>query len=378
MVGWDKLREARHQAADRNGPRRSQVAADAAAAGRAAIGISLSEEEKDRFDHIMAIYAAMIDRLDRSVGTLVEGLKKRGVLDNTLIMFMCDNGGNAESGPRGRLEGEEPGGPKSTVFLGQNWATLANTPFRRYKHFTHEGGISTPLIVHWPAGIDKARNGKLEPQPGHLVDVMATVVEVTGAKYPTEFNGHKIQPMEGASLVPAFAGKPLDRKQPIYLEHEGNRGDPRRQVEARHEVQGPVGAVRHRGRPHRAARSHHQRTAGCNSAGEGMERLGRASGCRCLGRARSQRFRQRDQPPCQSDRRPKDARASSGEKSGWGVGSSTTAGAFSLSQKDLLHRGLEKPKVSKLTLSDAKGGKTGATLGSYWSHIAGRAGTGIG
>jgi arylsulfatase len=138
-------------------------------------------------------------------------------------LFLADNGGNAESGPRGRYEGERPGGPDSTVFLGQSWATLNNTPFRRYKHFTHEGGISTPLIAHWPAGISHQREGKLESQPGHLVDLMATVVDITGAKYPAEFNGNKIQPMEGISLVPAFAGEKLDRKKPIYWEHEGNR-----------------------------------------------------------------------------------------------------------------------------------------------------------
>ncbi len=160
----------------------------------------------------MAIYAAMIDRVDRSVGNLVAGLKERGMLDNTLIMILADNGGNAESGPRGRLEGDKPGGPQSAVFLGQSWATLNNTPFRRYKHFTHEGGISTPLIVHWPAGIPNERNGKLEHQPGHLVDVMPTAVAASGASYPSEFNGHEIQPMEGVSLLPAFAGEPLDAR----------------------------------------------------------------------------------------------------------------------------------------------------------------------
>ncbi|MFO0790315.1 MAG: arylsulfatase [Pirellulales bacterium] len=184
---------------------------------------TLSDADKDRFDNIMAIYAAMIDRLDKSVGTLVAGLKQRGILENTVIFIMADNGGNAESGPRGRLEGDEPGGPKSTVFLGQCWATLSNTPFWRYKHFTHEGGISTPLIVHWPAGINADRNGKLEPQPGHLVDIMPTVCELTGAKYPTEYHGNKIQPEEGTSLVPAFDGKPIDRESPIYFAHEGNR-----------------------------------------------------------------------------------------------------------------------------------------------------------
>jgi arylsulfatase len=222
MIGWDKLREARHQRQIEMGlvdpkwplsPRPPDVPP----------WDSLSDEEKDRFDHIMAIYAAMLDRLDRSIGMLVDGLKKRGVLDNTLIVVLSDNGGNAESGPRGRLEGDEPGGPDSVVFLGQCWATLANTPLRRYKHFTHEGGISTPLIVHWPAGIPTERNGQLETQSGHLIDLMPTFVEATGAEYPTQHNGHAIQPMEGVSLIPALAGKPLERAEPIYFAHEGNR-----------------------------------------------------------------------------------------------------------------------------------------------------------
>ncbi|MEX0611592.1 MAG: arylsulfatase, partial [Pirellulales bacterium] len=147
LVGWDKLREVRYRRQIELGlidPKwpLSPLPPDVPAWD------TLSDEEKDRFDHIMAIYAAMIDRLDRSIGTLIEGLKQRGVLDNTLIAVLADNGGNAESGPRGRLDGDQPGGPNSTVYLGQCWATLANTPFRRYKHFTHEGGISTPLIVH--------------------------------------------------------------------------------------------------------------------------------------------------------------------------------------------------------------------------------------
>jgi arylsulfatase len=222
LAGWDQLREARHRRQIKMGlvdpqwplsPRPPDVPP----------WDSLTAEEKDRFDHIMAIYAAMLDRLDRSVGTLVAGLARRGVLDNTLIVVLADNGGNAESGPRGRLEGDQPGGPQSTVYLGQCWATLANTPFRRYKHFTHEGGISTPLIVHWPAGIPSERNGQLETQPGHLVDLMPTFVEASGAKYPTQYNGHAIQPMEGVSLLPAFAGKPLERREPIFFAHEGNR-----------------------------------------------------------------------------------------------------------------------------------------------------------
>lgn len=222
LVGWDKLREERHKRqidmglVDPQWPL-SPLPPDVPP------WHTLNDEDKDYFDHIMAVYAAMIDRLDQSVGTLVEGLNERGELDNTIIFVLSDNGGNAERGPRGVLKGKNPGGRGSTVFLGQNWATLANTPFRRYKHFTHEGGISTPLVVHWPAGIADERNGKLEPQPGHVVDIMPTVLEVTGASYPAERNGNEIQPMEGASLVPAMAGEPLNRTAPIYWEHEGNR-----------------------------------------------------------------------------------------------------------------------------------------------------------
>ncbi|HEY4416093.1 MAG TPA: arylsulfatase [Verrucomicrobiae bacterium] len=218
MAGWDKLREARYQRQVQMGiidpswpksPRPPEVAA----------WDSLTPDQKDRFDHIMAIYAACVYHVDKEVGVLVAGLAKRGVLDNTLIMFMSDNGGNLESGPNGRLEGKMPGGPDSTVFCGQSWATLENTPFRRYKHFEHEGGISTPLIVHWPTGIPA--KGELRTQPGHLIDIMATCVDVSGAKYPAEYNGHTVHPMEGQSLVPAFTNQPIPRDA-IYWEHEGN------------------------------------------------------------------------------------------------------------------------------------------------------------
>lgn len=184
---------------------------------------TLTPQQKDRYDHIMAIYAAVVEHMDKDVGRLVDGLKQRGALDNTLILFLSDNGGNAESGPQGRLEGKNPGGPKSVVFVGQCWATLNNTPFVRYKHYTDEGGIATPLIAHWPQGIPKARDGQFEKQPGHIVDIMATCVDVAGAKYPTTFHGKPITPMQGVSLRPALTDNPLHRKQPIFWEHEGNR-----------------------------------------------------------------------------------------------------------------------------------------------------------
>lgn len=215
--GWDKLREQRLAKQKSLG-----LAQTGWALASRPEAISdwerLSEKERDRFDHLMATYAACVSKMDSAVGRLVASLKERGELDNTLLLFMSDNGGNAESGPNGRSTGD-PTKHDSDWFCGQSWAWLQNTPFREYKHYTHEGGISTPLIAHWPAGIPRGRNGAWESQAGHLIDIMATVADVAGASYPTG----KVRPKEGVSLRPALSGKSLNRKEPIYWEHEGNR-----------------------------------------------------------------------------------------------------------------------------------------------------------
>ena len=116
-----------------------------------------------------------------------------------------------------------PGGPDTYIGYGLAWANVSNTPFREYKHWVHEGGISTPLIVHWPERIARKRRNELVKDPGHLIDIMATCVDVARAKYPTEYNGRQIKPMQGVSLVPAITGGTLQRPQPIFWEHEGNR-----------------------------------------------------------------------------------------------------------------------------------------------------------
>jgi arylsulfatase A-like enzyme len=223
MEGWDKLRAQRHARqiamglVDPRWPLAPRPMESPAWETR-------PEDRKKRFDDMMAVYAAMIDRIDFAMGKLVDGLKERGALDNTLILFLSDNGGNAEGGPPGVTTGKGPiGGRDSRVLLGMNWATMTNTPFRRYKHFTHEGGISTPLIAHWPAGIPESRRNKWEKQPGHLVDIMATAVDLSGAKYPREHNGEAIEPMQGVSLRPAFQGEDVKRTEPICWEHEGNK-----------------------------------------------------------------------------------------------------------------------------------------------------------
>jgi arylsulfatase A-like enzyme len=221
-AGWDKLRESRYARQKQMG----LIDAGWPLSPRAAESPaweSLTEAAKDRFDYQMAVYAAMVEAIDISIGTLVKGLEARGALDNTMILFLSDNGANAESGPDGRFDGGPPGGPNSNLYQGMNWATLSSTPFRRFKHFTHEGGIATPLVVHWPRGIPAGRRNALVHQPAHLIDVMPTIIEVTNATYPREYKGRAIQPMEGVSLRPALAGGAISRNQPLFWEHEGNR-----------------------------------------------------------------------------------------------------------------------------------------------------------
>ena len=222
-AGWDQLRLDRHARQKKMG----LVKAEWPLAERPADSPAwdaLTDAQKDRFDHLMALYAAILSRVDRSIGDLVTGLKQRGVYENTLILFMSDNGGNGEAGPAGRVTGEPFGAVTSFIHLGMNWATLNNTPFRRYKHFTHEGGVATPLIAHWPQGIDAAQHGKFFHQPAHLVDILPTVLQVTGTTYPTTRGNAKILPVDGVSFAAAFRGKSFTRREPIYYFHEGNRG----------------------------------------------------------------------------------------------------------------------------------------------------------
>jgi|688.fasta_scaffold06517_6 arylsulfatase A-like enzyme len=215
--GWDALARERFERQKTLGlvdPRWTPAARPEAVAA----WDTLSPEEQDRFDHLMAVYAATVHLMDRAIGNLVHGLRDRGLLDDTLILFMSDNGGNAESGPAGRSIGD-PTKADSTWFCGESWAFLQNVPFRKSKHFVHEGGIATPLIAHWPTVI--ADRGAWRPQPAHVIDIMPTCLEVASATYPEERGGRRIQPAEGRSLVPAFRGEAVDREA-IYWEHEGN------------------------------------------------------------------------------------------------------------------------------------------------------------
>jgi arylsulfatase len=195
---------------------------------------SLPEDRRRDLARRMAVYAAMVDRLDVAVGRVVGDLKQHGQLENTLILFLSDNGACWEWDPLGFDVSSSPknilhtgddlktvGGPDSYLSYGSAWANAGNTPWRLYKHFSHEGGIRTPLIVHWPAGV-KAR-GELRAQAGHIMDVMPTLVAVSGANYPATRNGVPVQPMEGRSLLPALANQAIDRPAPLCFEHEGSR-----------------------------------------------------------------------------------------------------------------------------------------------------------
>ncbi|MFN0075062.1 MAG: arylsulfatase [Prosthecobacter sp.] len=205
----------------------------------------------------MEVFAAMIDHMDQGIGRVISSLEKHRLLENTLILFLQDNGGCQEAIgrqlklpeansqtfpviapdairtdviPKQTRDGQPvkqglgitPGGPNDYIAYGEAWANVSNTPHREYKHYVHEGGIATPLIAHWPAGIPAAQHGKIEQQTGHLIDLMATCVDVAGAAYPAEFKGQTIQPMEGVSLAPAFHGKDNGVRS-IFWEHEGNR-----------------------------------------------------------------------------------------------------------------------------------------------------------
>jgi arylsulfatase len=206
----------------------------------------------------MEVYAAMVDRMDQGIGKIVKALKDEKQFDNTVICYLQDNGGCAETlGRRARGKfakrpakapfaamkdsdlqldmipqktrdgfpliqgpGAMPGPADTYIAYGRGWANVSNTPFREYKHYVHEGGIATPLIVSYPNGIKKT--GGIVPATGHLVDLMSTCVDYGRATYPKAVGEQAITPMQGVSLRPAFEGKSLTRSQPIFFAHEGN------------------------------------------------------------------------------------------------------------------------------------------------------------
>ncbi|MES2657660.1 MAG: arylsulfatase [Verrucomicrobiota bacterium] len=215
-LGWDTLRKQRYEKQIKLGlidpkwplsPRDPEVPA----------WDSLSLDKQDEMDLRMAIYAAMVDRLDQNIGKLISYLKEKNRFDNTLILFLSDNGACAEMGVLGNLDVKDIAKRNSewNIAYGTAWANASATPFRLYKHFAHEGGTATPFIAHWPGGIKKQEGWS--SSPGQIIDIMPTLVEVAGAKYPEDKPA-----LPGISLKPAFDGGKLTRSKPLFMEHEAN------------------------------------------------------------------------------------------------------------------------------------------------------------
>ncbi len=237
-AGWDAIRAERRQRLIELG----LIEADwpiAERDPRVPAWADVPGEERPWFERAMEVYAAQVDRMDRGIGEVVAALEETGRLDNTLILFLADNGGCAEvlterwtglAIPRQALDGSAvavgndtavlPGPESSYQSYGPHWAHASNTPFRLYKHRVHEGGIASPLIVHWPARI--ADGGGIVDETAHVIDLMATALDAAGATHPASRAGSASVPVEGVSLLPAFQAQPLHRDA-VFWEHEGNR-----------------------------------------------------------------------------------------------------------------------------------------------------------
>jgi len=212
-VGWDEIREQRYQRQIEMGlidpkfkmsPRDKQVKA----------WDELSEKEKDAEDLKMAVYAAMIDRVDQGLGKLFAKLKELGQWDNTLIMFLADNGGCAET--PNTTPNVPPGPVESYRSLGPPWANASNTPYRKYKSSDYEGGNCTPFIAHWPGVI---KPDTMTDQVGHIIDIAPTFLDIVRATYPSEFEGRKLKPPVGKSLLPVFQGKQRKGHDALYWQY---------------------------------------------------------------------------------------------------------------------------------------------------------------
>ena len=180
---------------------------------------SLSEADKEDQARTMAVYAAMVDRMDQNIGRILYKIEQLGELENTLVLFASDNGASSEMV---RIAGEGPIGSMTrwTSHVG-NWANVSNTPLRYYKNYSHEGGICTPLIAYWPARIKNT--GGFSDFTGHFIDIMPTLLEIAGAAYPENFNGQSITLTEGVSFASVFEGKEIDREKPIFWQWSQGR-----------------------------------------------------------------------------------------------------------------------------------------------------------
>ena len=216
--GYDKIRKARFEKQKKLGILPENTILSQA---EHADWDSLSEEKKREESRTIAVYAAMIDRLDQNIGRIIKTLESKGELDNTLILFTSDNGGSSEvvNIPYGTGEIGEMTNWKS---LGKNWANVSNTPYREFKNWSHEGGIKTPLIAYWPMKIKN--KGVVSHKPIHFIDVLPTLQEVIGAYYPKKLNGDNIVPSPGKSFLPQILGNnSTERETPIFWQWKNGK-----------------------------------------------------------------------------------------------------------------------------------------------------------
>ena len=201
-IGWDALRKQRYERMVEMGLLEKRYALSPRDPSVPAWD-DVPEAKRDEWDLKMAVYAAMIDRMDQGIGRILAKVRELGHQENTLVIFLSDNGGCAEN--VNKTPDIPPGPLASYRTVDQPWANASNTPFRKYKSWDHEGGICTPFIVSWPKVIKEG--GTISRQVGHIIDVMATCCDVAGAEYPSEYGGVKVLPLEGKSLRPVFEGK---------------------------------------------------------------------------------------------------------------------------------------------------------------------------
>lgn len=213
-IGWDKLREIRYKRMGKMGVIDPKVTPLTKRDETAPAWDTLTDKQKNEQDLIMAVYAAMIDRMDQNIGRVIAKLKELGEFDNTLILFLADNGGCAEN--ENKTPDIAPGAVESYRTVGAPWANASNTPYRKFKKTDYEGGNCTPFIAHWPGVI---KPGEFTDQPAHIIDVMPTFIELAGAEYPDELDGRKIKPLAGKSLVPIFKGKKRKPHDAIYWQY---------------------------------------------------------------------------------------------------------------------------------------------------------------
>lgn len=182
----------------------------------------LTKEQQEFQSLKMAIHAAMIDRMDQVIGRVLTQLKEMGAYENTLILFCSDNGASGEQIIRGDMHDPAalPGSAASYLCLGPGWSTAANTPFRRHKSWVHEGGISTPLIAHWPKGI--SARGEIRHTMGHVIDIVPTILDVTGTNWTDTWKETKAPPLSGKSLLTTFAGDVVIDRDYLYFSHDGH------------------------------------------------------------------------------------------------------------------------------------------------------------